>query len=69
MFLLEWINNYISTPKMDMTVEIEALYYVTLFIISSIVIVGIAFSVFIITKLKKFIQKIQEHRANEDNDE
>lgn len=69
MFLLEWINNYISTPKMDMTVEIEALYYVALFIISSIVIVGIAFSVFIITKLKKFIKKIQEHRANEDNDE
>lgn len=52
-----------------MTVEIEALYYVALFIISSIVIVGIAFSVFIITKLKKFIEKIQEHRANEDNDE
>ena len=69
MFLLEWINNYISTPKMDMTVEIEALYYVALFIISSIVIVGIAFSDFIITKLKKFIKKIQEHRANEDNDE
>lgn len=69
MFLLEWINNYISTPKMDMTVEIEALYYVALFIISSIVIVGIVFSDFIITKLKKFIKKIQKHIASEDNDE
>ena len=69
MFLLQWINDYISTPKMDMTVEIEALYYVALLIISSIVIIGIAFSIFIITKLKKFIEKIQKHIANEDNDE
>ena len=66
MFLLQWINDYISTPKMDMTAEIEALYYVALLIISSIVIIGIAFSIFIITKLKKFINKIQKHIANED---
>ncbi|EXM38552.1 hypothetical protein RASY3_14660 [Ruminococcus albus SY3] len=68
MFLLQWINDYISTSKMDMTAEIEALYYVALLIISSIVIIGIAFSIFIITKLKKFINKIQKRIANEDND-
>lgn len=42
MFLLDWINDYINTPQIEMTTEIELLFYCALAIISALVMVGMA---------------------------
>lgn len=42
MFLLDWINDYINTPQIEMTTEIELLFYCALAIISVLVMVGMA---------------------------
>lgn len=65
MFLLEWINNYATTPKMEMTVEIEALYYAALLIITGIVAIIISVCVFVILQIKRFVETQQIKRFAE----
>lgn len=35
MFLIDWIYDYMNTPALDMTAEIQALYYAALMIIGA----------------------------------
>lgn len=40
MFILDWINDYMNTPQIEMTAEVELLFYCALAIISVLVMVG-----------------------------
>lgn len=60
MFLLDWINDYMNTPQIEMTAEVELLFYCALAIISALVIVGmvgIYGMYYVIKKLFKAIKR------------
>ena len=64
MFLLDWINDYISTPQIEMTTEVELLFYCALAIISALVMVGIAGiygMYYVIKKMFKTIKRRNNH--------
>lgn len=64
MFLLDWINDYISTPQIEMTTEVELLFYCALAIISALVMVGMAGiygMYYIIKKMFKTIKRRNNH--------
>lgn len=53
-FIIDWILDYINTPKYEMTVGTEVLFYAALIIIFA-VIMGIKFLIdFIYNKFKKY---------------
>ena len=53
-FIIDWILDYINTPKYEMTVGTEVLFYAALLIIFA-VIIGIIFLIdFIYNKVKKY---------------
>ena len=60
MCLLDWINDYMNTPQIEMTAEVELLFYCALAIISALVIVGmvgIYGMYYVIKKLFKAIKR------------
>lgn len=64
MFLLDWINDYINTPQIEMTTEIELLFYCALAIISVLVMVGMAGiygMYYVIKKMFKTITRRNNH--------
>lgn len=57
MFLLDWINEYMNTPKIEMTTEIEMLALVAIGIIA-LIIIGIISAVWGIgAKIAEYIRK------------
>ena len=64
MFLLDWINDYINTPQIEMTTKIELLFYCALAIISVLVIVGMVGIYgmhYVIKKMFKTIARRNNH--------
>ena len=58
MFLLDWINDYINTPQIEMTTEVELLFYCALAIISVLVMVGMVGIYGIYYVIKKMFKTI-----------
>ena len=56
MFLIDWIYDYMNTPALDMTAEIQALYYAALMIIGAGAVAIVAVIAFII----KIIEKVKD---------
>ena len=64
MFILDWINDYINTPQIEMTAEAELLFYCALAIISALVIVGMVgiYGIYyVIKKMFKIIIRRNNH--------
>lgn len=64
MFLLDWINDYINTPQIEMTIEVELLFYCALAIISVLVMVGMVgiYGIYyVIKKMFKTITRRNNH--------
>lgn len=64
MFLLDWINDYINTPQIEMTTEVELLFYCALVIISVLVMVGMVgiYGIYyVIKKMFKTITRRNNH--------
>ena len=52
-FIIDWILDYVNTPKYEMTVGTESLFYAALLIIFALI-MGIIFLIdFIYNKIKK----------------
>lgn len=64
MFLLDWINDYMNTPQIEMTAEVELLFYCALAIMSVLVMVGMAgiYGVYyVVKKMFKTIKRRNNH--------
>lgn len=62
MIILEWLSEYITTPKMEMTTEIEALGLVAIGIIA-FVIIGVFSAVWAIgAKFAEYIRKREKRK-------
>lgn len=51
-FLIEWVENYINTPRIELTFADEALFYLALLMILTVVIGGIWLVGVIVEKIK-----------------
>lgn len=64
MFILDWINDYINTPQIEMTTEIELLFYCAVAIISVLVMIGMAGICGICYLIKKLFKTIKRRKNN-----
>lgn len=53
LFLIDWIETYLNTPQIEMTADIEILYYLALSIIFAIVAGVVGAGLWIYHKIKK----------------
>lgn len=71
MFILEWLTEYMTTPKMEMTTEVEMLGILAIGIIA-LVIIGVSFAVWGIGSVMTETwnkKKHKRHRRGKNNNE
>lgn len=67
MFFLEWINDYYSTPRAEMTKEIEMLGIAGIGILAVLILAALAGLYFAISGVKHIADKAVERKRKEDD--
>lgn len=60
MIIFEWVSNYMSTPKIELSVEDEIMFYIAIAIISLVVLTTIVAAAYVVKMIKSLITKVQE---------
>lgn len=60
MIIFEWISNFMNTPKIELSVEDEIMFYIAIAIISLVVLATIVAGAYAFKAIKAVITKLQE---------
>lgn len=60
MIIFEWISNYMSTPKIELSAEDEIMFYIAIAIVSLVVLVTMVAAAYAFKMIKSLITKTQE---------
>lgn len=60
MIIFEWISNYLSTPKIELSIEDELMFYIAVSIISLVVLATIVAAAYAFKMIKSLITRAQK---------